>query len=40
MFVSYAVDIGDSLWCAIYDYLWDKGLGDKYCVFGLYEEGE
>lgn len=40
MFVSYAVEIGDSLWCAIYDYLYSKNLDNKYCVFGIYEEGE
>lgn len=35
---TYAVEIGCSLWDAIYDYLWERDLRD-YSIDGIYEEG-
>lgn len=42
MYTTYAVEIGDSLWSALYDYLVDKYPEDEYCslyrIEGIYEE--
>lgn len=44
-FTTYMVEIGDALWCAIYNYLEttypreNDGLGSTYGVRGIYEEG-
>ena len=35
MFTKYAVEIGDSLWTALFDYA-----GEKYSIDGVYEDGE
>lgn len=45
MFTRYAVEIGDALWSAVYDYLYAKYPGkDEWCcqyrLEGIYEEGE
>ena len=37
---TYAVEIGDALWNAIYDYLWVNRRGDDLYVFGIYEDGD
>ena len=39
---TYAVEIGDALWSAIYDYLWEHRVNrdDDMMVYGVYEEGE
>ena len=36
---TYAVEIGDALWNAIYDYLWMNRRGDELMIFGIYEDG-
>ena len=36
---AYAVEIGDALWNAIYDYLWMNRRGDELMIFGIYEDG-
>lgn len=46
MYTTYAVEIGDSLWSALYEYLLKKypdeenGYCSKYRIEGIYEEGE
>lgn len=37
---TYAVEIGDALWSAIYDYLWMNRRGDEFSVDGIYEDGD
>jgi flagellar biosynthesis GTPase FlhF len=37
---AYAVEIGDALWSAIYDYLWMNRRGDEFSVDGIYEDGD
>ena len=37
---AYAVEIGDALWSAIYDYLWMNRRGDEFSVYGIYEDGD
>jgi len=44
VFNTYAVEIGESLWSAIYDYIWAKfGPNEEYCpkysIDGIFEEG-
>lgn len=43
MFTTYAVEIGDALWCALSDYLHATYPADEYCskyrIEGIYEEG-
>ena len=43
VFNTYAVEIGESLWNAIYDYMWQLGHDDEYCplycIDGIFEEG-
>ena len=36
---NYAVEIGDSLWSAIYDWLWMNRRDDDFCIHGIYEDG-
>lgn len=46
VFTTYAVEIGDKLWCALYDFLLEKFPSEQcewcsdYCIEGIYEEGE
>ena len=45
VFNTYAVEIGCSLWDAIYDYIWDEfGPDEDYCVkytvYGIFEDGD
>ena len=37
---AYAVEIGDALWSAIYDYLWKMHRDDELIVYGIYEDGD
>jgi len=37
---TYAVEIGDALWSAIYDYLWQSHRDCEYSVQGIYEDGD
>jgi len=38
---NYAVEIGCSLWDAIYEYLWANRNDDSdYTLYGVYEEGD
>ena len=37
---AYAVEIGDALWSAIYDYLWRTHRDDDLIVYGIYEDGD
>lgn len=37
---AYAVEIGDALWSAIYDYLWMSHRDDEMSVYGIYEDGD
>ena len=37
---AYAVEIGDALWSAIYDYLWMTHRDDEMSVYGIYEDGD
>jgi hypothetical protein len=37
---AYAVEIGDALWSAIYDYLWMSHRDDELSVYGIYEDGD
>ena len=37
---AYAVEIGDALWSAIYDYLWRTHRDDELIVYGIYEDGD
>jgi len=43
VFNTYAVEIGESLWRAIYDYIWVIGHDEDYCplysIDGIFEEG-
>ncbi len=39
VFTNYAVEIGDSLWSAIYDWLWMNRRDDDFCIHGIYEDG-
>ena len=39
VFNTYAVEIGDSLWSAIYDWLWMNRRDDDFCIHGIYEDG-
>ena len=43
VFNTYAVEIGESLWRAIYDYIWAMGHDEEYCplysIDGIFEEG-
>jgi hypothetical protein len=43
VFNTYAVEIGESLWSAIYEYIWKLGHDDDYCplysIDGIFEEG-
>ena len=43
VFNTYAVEIGESLWRAIYDYIWTLGHDNDYCplysIDGIFEEG-
>jgi cell division protein FtsB len=43
VFNTYAVEIGESLWRAIYDYIWAIGHDEEYCplysIDGIFEEG-
>ena len=36
---TYAVEIGDALWSAIYDYLWQSYRDCEYSINGVYEDG-
>ena len=38
VFTNYAVEIGDSLWSAIYEWLWFNYRNDDLCIHGIYEE--
>ena len=38
VFNTYAVEIGDSLWNAIYDWLWMNRKDDDLCIHGIYED--
>ena len=41
VFNTYAVEIGDALWNAIYDYLWEHRIDDReFSVYGIYEDGD
>ena len=45
VFNNYAVEIGCSLWDAIYEYVWnqfgpDEDYCSKYSIYGLFEEGD
>jgi len=37
---TYAVEIGDALWSAIYDYLWQSYRDCEYSINGVYEDGD
>ena len=39
VFTNYAVEIGDSLWSAIYDWLWANHRDEDFCIHGIYEDG-
>ena len=43
VFNTYAVEIGESLWSAIYEYMWKLGHDEDYCplycIDGIFEEG-
>ena len=39
VFNTYAVEIGDALWNAIYDWLWMNRRDDDLCIHGIYEDG-
>ena len=39
VFTNYAVEIGDGLWSAIYDWLWANRRSDDLYIHGIYEEG-
>jgi len=40
VFNTYAVEIGDALWNAIYDWLWMNRRDDDLCIHGIYEDGD
>ena len=41
VFNNYAVEIGDSLWSAVYDWLWMTHHDDyEYSIHGIYEDGD
>lgn len=41
VFNTYAVEIGDNLWSAIYDWLWRRVQHDEeYSIHGIYEDGD
>lgn len=40
MLTTYAVEIGDALWSAIYDYLWQSYRDCEYSINGVYEDGD
>ena len=41
VFNTYAVEIGDALWSAIYAWLWEHRIDDcEYSIHGIYEDGD
>ena len=38
VFNTYAVEIGDALWNAIYDWIWMNRHDDDLCIHGIYED--